>query len=460
MTPSLSTPGLAHPGRDALSALRRRTPARRALLAAGVLLPALPLAACADPGSTATGAAGSDGGGSDPSDGGGEGRSLDTSGTQERITTAADDSLTALLPDEIRSAGSLRVGVSNGGSPPLGFLADDNETMIGSEIDIPYLVADKLGLEVELKLTAWEDWPLKLGSGELDVVHENVGINPERLKTFDFASYRAAYMAFLAKKDADFHLEDVDSISGHLIAVGNGTNQENILLAWNTQLEKQGKEPAELKNYSSEADVILALVAGRIDAYFAPNASTSYIATTRDDVELQGRVDAGWPDQTLVAATFPRGSGLAEAYAKALQATIEDGTYRKVLERWGPGRRSRHHIPSPHQGEAMTITPPVLTVDLPTTPLLPADLPALAVGLEAAGVGALSLSGDAEAGDLHPVHVAAAPGPADHLGQPAGPDRRRGRRALPPGHTAGEPGPRLRRPVRLVGPGPYRRGRR
>lgn len=59
----------------------------------------------------------------------------------------------------------------------------------------------------------------------------------------------------------------------------------------------------------------------------------------------------------------------------------------------------------------MTITPPVLTVDLPTTPLLPADLPALAVGLEAAGVGALSLSGDAEAGDLHPVHVAAALAP-------------------------------------------------
>jgi polar amino acid transport system substrate-binding protein len=306
-------------------------PGRRALLAAGLLLPALPMAACADPGS----GAGSDTADGGASDAGGASPTIDTSGTQERITTTADDEIAALVPKEISSAGALRVGVSNGGSPPLGFLADDNKTMIGAEIDIPYLVADKLGLEVDLKLTAWEDWPLKLDSGELDVVHQNVGINPERLEKFDFASYRAAYMAFLAKKDAEFQLKDAESISGHLIAVGNGTNQENILLAWNKELKKKGKEPAELKNYSAEADVILALVAGRIDAYFAPNASMTYVASTRDDVELQGRVDAGWPDQTLVAATFPRGSGLDQAYAKALQATIDDGTYLKVLDRWG-----------------------------------------------------------------------------------------------------------------------------
>jgi hypothetical protein len=56
-------------------------------------------------------------------------------------------------------------------------------------------------------------------------------------------------------------------------------------------------------------------------------------------------------------------------------------------------------------------TEPVLIIDLPTAPELLGDLPALAVGLEAAGVGALSLSGDAEHGDLHPVHVAASLAP-------------------------------------------------
>src|SRR5699024_8070778 len=180
----------------------------------------------------------------------------------------------------------------------------------------------------------WENWPLKLEAGEFDVVHANIGVNAERLQKFDFASYRAAYMSFLVKKGAEGWLEDADSLSGKIIAVGAATNQERILTDWNAELEKAGKAPAELKNYSTEADTLLALGSGRVDGYIAPFASLSFIASRRDDVELQGRVNAGWPDETLVAGTFPAGSGLAEPYAAALNALIADGTYAQVLERW------------------------------------------------------------------------------------------------------------------------------
>jgi polar amino acid transport system substrate-binding protein len=306
---------------------------RRHLLAGGALLPLLAAAGCADPttnAATTGGNAGSDGGGDSAA-----GSPFDTSGTQERITSEVDESLAAELPQEIRDRGTVIVGTTAGGTPPLSFLADDNTTTIGAEVDIAHLAADKLGLEVDLQLTSWENWPLKLESHEYDAVFSNVGINAERLKKFDFASYRAAFMAFLTKKGADSDLQDADSISGKIIAVGNATNQEQILKTWNAQLEEDGKEPAELKNYQSDADVQLALGSGRVDAYFAPFPTVSYTAAVRDDVEVQGKVDAGWPDQTLVAATFLAGSGLVDVFAKALQAVIDDGTYGQVLERWG-----------------------------------------------------------------------------------------------------------------------------
>jgi len=326
----LSPPGAAH------SPLRR--PTRRTVAAGGLLLPLGLLSACADPVPATTGgaAAGADGSG-DPeaSDGGGEaGGTIDTSGTQELIRATADESLAALLPPEIAESGALRVGINGSGSAPLSFLADDNQTYIGSEIDIARIVADKLGLDFDLRLTTWENWPLKLEAGEFDVVHSNVGINAERLQKFDFASYRAAYMSFLVKKGAEGWLEDADSLSGKIIAVGAATNQERILIDWNAELEAAGKAPAELKNYSTEADTLLALGSGRVDGYIAPFASLSFVAARRDDVELQGRINAGWPDETLVAGTFPAGSGLAEPYAAALNALIEDGTYAQVLERW------------------------------------------------------------------------------------------------------------------------------
>src|SRR5690606_15930797 len=283
----------------------RFRPTRRAVAATGLMLPVGLLAACSDPAPAATGGAGS---GSSASDGGGDNAAaIDTSGTQELIRAEADESVAALLPAEIAGAGVLRVGINGTSSAPLSFLADDNQTYIGSEIDIARIVADKLGLEFELKLTTWENWPLKLEAGEFDVVHANIGINAERLEKFDFASYRAAYMSFLVKKGADFWLEDADSLSGRIIAVGAATNQERILTDWNAELEKAGKEPAELKNYSTDADTLLAVGSGRVDGYLSPYASLSFVAARRDDMELQGRINAGWPDETLVAGTFPAG---------------------------------------------------------------------------------------------------------------------------------------------------------
>ena len=317
----------------------RRLLSRRALTAAGLLLPVGVLAACSDPapassaGPSGAGASGS--GGSDASDGGGaDTAGIDTSGAQELIRAEADPQVAAQLPPEVAESGVLRVGINGTSAAPLSFLADDNQTYIGSEIDIARIVADKLGLEFDLRLTTWENWPLKLEAGEFDVVHANIGINAERLQKFDFASYRAAYMSFLVKKGADFWLEDPDSLSGKIIAVGAATNQERILTDWNAELEASGKEPAELKHYSSDADTLLALGAGRVDGYLSPYASLSFIASRRDDFELQGKINAGWPDETLVAGTFAAGSGLAEPYAAALDALIADGTYAQVLERW------------------------------------------------------------------------------------------------------------------------------
>ena len=221
------------------------------------------------------------------------------------------------------------------GSIPLSFHATDDKTPIGSELDIAQLVADKLGLELDVQVTSWENWPLKTQSGDFEAVFSNVGINAARVKLFDFASYRAAYMGFEAKKSSSYDIKGADDISGLKISVGSGTNQEKILLAWNKELEGKGKAPAVLQYYSSDADTILALSSGRTDLNIAPYPSTVYRENTRDDLKIVGKVNAGWPSETLVAATSLKGNGLAPVITEALNSAIKDGSYGKVLERWG-----------------------------------------------------------------------------------------------------------------------------
>jgi polar amino acid transport system substrate-binding protein len=299
-----------------------------AVLPAVVLLGTAALAGCADPGATAAASGGAE------TTAARNGVVYNTSPDQQRIRAEKDAALAAKVPGLIGKDGKLTIATT-AGSIPLTFHATDDKTPIGSELDIAQLVADKLGLELDVQVTSWENWPLKTQSGDFEAVFSNVGVNKDRVKLFDFASYRAAFMGFEAKKSASYDIKGADDISGLKVSVGSGTNQEKILLAWNKELESKGKAPATLQYYSSDADTILALSSGRTDLNIAPYPSTVYRENTRDDLKVVGKVNAGWPSETLVAATTLRGNGLAPVITEALNAAIDDGSYAKVLERWG-----------------------------------------------------------------------------------------------------------------------------
>jgi polar amino acid transport system substrate-binding protein len=260
---------------------------------------------------------------------------VDTSpGQADRVHTDEAPDAAALVPTDIAEDGTLTVGVAGAGEPPLGFLADDNATVVGSEVDIASLVAESLGLELEVVNVAWEQWPLGLQSGDLEAVFSNVGVNAERLQLFDFATYREGVMAFSARPDSGLSIEEPADIAGLTIAVGSGTNQERILLDWNAQNEAAGLEPAQLEYFANSADTLLALQSGRIDTFLGPNPTAVYQQSV-GDVEVVGTVNAGWPNTTYVAATSLKGNGLVDAFEAALQHVFEDGTYQQTLQRWG-----------------------------------------------------------------------------------------------------------------------------
>jgi polar amino acid transport system substrate-binding protein len=302
------------------------------LLSAAALIGTAALSGCSDPGAAAAGA---DASGQNPATTAARnGVVYNTSPDQQRIRAKKIDELAAKVPALIGKDGKLTVATT-AGSIPLSFHATDDKTAIGSELDIAQLVADKLGLDLDIQVTSWENWPLKTQSGDFEAVFSNVGINKDRVKLFDFASYRAAYMGFEAKKTSSYDIKGADDISGLKVSVGSGTNQEKILLAWNKELEDKGQAPATLQYYSSDADTILALSSGRTDLNIAPYPSTVYRENTRDDLKIVGKVNAGWPSETLVAVPTLKGNGLAPAITAALNSAIKDGSYAKVLDRWG-----------------------------------------------------------------------------------------------------------------------------
>jgi polar amino acid transport system substrate-binding protein len=288
----------------------------------------LVLAGCADPVTEPS---------AGPAPGGGAAIVFDTSADQQHPTSAKVDRIAAELPAAIRDSGKLVVGngAAGGGLPPLSFAADDNKTPIGVDIDIAHLVASVLGLRAEIRTTSWENLFLGLDSGKYAVGISNIGVSELRKEKYDFATYRLGLHAFEARKGSGLTIKGPADIAGKTVAVSSGTLQEAILLDWNRQNLAAGRAAATPKYYQSATDYYLALESGRIDLYLGPNPIAAYHVATAGKTEIVGTVSSSYPVQGLVGITTKKGAGLAKPLADALNAVIADGSYAKVLAKWG-----------------------------------------------------------------------------------------------------------------------------
>ncbi|MFF5157395.1 ABC transporter substrate-binding protein [Streptomyces sp. NPDC000348] len=300
---------------------------RRTTAAALGLTAALVLAACGNP---------SDGGTTGVADTSGGKTKINLTPDQDRVTTGKVGSIAAEVPEEIRERGTLELVQSSGSAAPLNFHATDNKTLIGVEPDIAHLVADVLGLEPKFHAVSWENIFVGLDSGKYDVGFSNITVTEERKEKYDFATYRKDNLGFEAKKGSGLKVDGPEDVAGKTVAVQSGTNQEKLLVEWSKENEKAGREPVDVKYYQNDSDTYLALRSGRIDLYLGPNPTAAHHAATTGSTEVVGTYSgAGATLQGLIAATTRKDSGLAEPLADALDHVIGNGTYAKVLERWG-----------------------------------------------------------------------------------------------------------------------------
>jgi len=219
---------------------------------------------------------------------------------------------------------------------PFAVYATDTRTPVGGEPDLAQIVADSLGLELDLVPVAWADWPLGLASGKYDAVIHNITVTEARKEKFEFSTYRNDLLGFyVAKNSPVTQISERQQIAGLKGAVSSGTNQEEILLRWIEENKAEGLEATEVFYFDDDVVQDLALESGRIDFYLGPNATSAFKAAKDGNIRLVGTLSGGFPLTAEIAVATKKGAGLAEAVTAALNGQIANGTYGKVLGKWG-----------------------------------------------------------------------------------------------------------------------------
>src|SRR5689334_13158085 len=138
------------------------------------------------------------------------------------VAGSAVPSLAGML-DDIRSRGTVRIGVSLGGEP-IGF-RDDQNNPVGYDVDVAKMLAEKLGVPYEFTDVSGDARISMLVSGQLDIVVANTSATLERAKSVDFTiPYHRAGLRVIVQ--ADSGIKTLADLKGKKVLVGRGTTGE------------------------------------------------------------------------------------------------------------------------------------------------------------------------------------------------------------------------------------------
>lgn len=226
----------------------------------------------------------------------------------------------------VTEAGVLRVANPQT-SPPYSF-RDENDELMGFDVDFANEIGERLGLEIEFIQGTFDTFIPGLDTNRWDVVIAGQAITPERQEQVDFSHpYRVSSVTIFLNCDDDVAaVSDLPDLAGRSIAV----------LAGSSDVERAESVPdAELKTYENATLAMTDLDLGRVDSYIGSRYVGTYVAE-----ESGLNVCATDAELTLEqnAMSFSKGQEAFKAEMDRLvEEMLDDGTISELSTKWfGP----------------------------------------------------------------------------------------------------------------------------
>lgn len=243
---------------------------------------------------------------------------------------AKDDKLAALVPQGIAADGKIVVGQDQSYAP--NEFVDSSGKIVGFDVDLGNAVAQKLGLTAEFQNAAFSGILAGVGSGQYELAMSSFTINAERMQTVDMVSYYSAGTSMAVPKGNPDKLT-LDDLCGKNIAVQQGTVQVDDLTAKSGECTKAGKPAINMQQFQAQTDVNLQVQTKRSQAMLADSPVIDYAVKQTDGaVEVVGEPY----DSAPYGIALKKDQGTySQAVQGAVQAIIDDGTYAKIMAKWG-----------------------------------------------------------------------------------------------------------------------------
>lgn len=243
-----------------------------------------------------------------------------SSSNSSSSSSKKDDSL-AYVEDK----GELIVGLDDS-FPPMGFRDDDNN-IVGFDIDLAKEVGKRMGVKVKLMPVSWQAKEQEIQSKNIDCIWNGFGITPEREKVLTISKpYMANPQVYVVLKDSDIKTEK--DLKGKTVVVQNGSTSY-------ATIEKDKELVDSFKELVGVEDNVKALMdldGKGSDAVAMDTVVARYYMTKKPD---KYRVlDTTILDEKM-GVGFRKGDyALCKKVEDTLKEMKEDKTLAKISEKW------------------------------------------------------------------------------------------------------------------------------
>ncbi len=183
---------------------------------------------------------------------------------KETEAPAGDESLNQIL-----QKGKLILGLDDS-FPPMGFRDEDNN-IVGFDIDLARAVAEKLGVELVLQPIDWDAKEVELASGRIDCIWNGMTVTPERVEAMFFAKpYLANRQVIIVPEGSS--IKTRADLNGKTVALQQGSSSLDALMK-----DPVGEQVKEIVQLKENVTAFFDLKAGRVDAFVVDEVVGRYI---------------------------------------------------------------------------------------------------------------------------------------------------------------------------------------
>jgi polar amino acid transport system substrate-binding protein len=233
---------------------------------------------------------------------------------------AADTSLQA-----VKAKGKLVLGLDDA-FPPMGFRDDDNH-IVGYDIDLGKEVAKRLGVQLVPQPIDWNAKEQELDTGKIDCIWNGFTITDERKKAMSFTKpYLKNAQVVVVKKGSGY--ATLASLKGKKVGLQAGSSAAGALEA----AKDFRASLAEVVEFKDNLTALMDLEVRGVDAIVMD------LILANDNIKRSGKPYVVL-QETLAPEVFGVGFrksdlALRDAVQGALDAMAKDGTLAKVTTKW------------------------------------------------------------------------------------------------------------------------------